>query len=183
MFLPHMSMSGAAWTGLLGTSLSTAFGAGGVHSPNFSVLPPSLSLLRDVFNTGRHIAWLTEHHPPAQGVSRSVDRKPTWWLSTFALAPLRLPPSSRITSLCRRRGGRANAFPIQSPVRDGRLGLRGVGVSHCKAEPPTACTGINGASLADIGAFGSQIQVPELGTIPKDGQAFGDGVGISLSTE
>ncbi|PIL26045.1 hypothetical protein GSI_11799 [Ganoderma sinense ZZ0214-1] len=136
-----MSMSGAAWTGLLGTSLSTAYGVGGVHSPNYLVLPPFLSLLRDAFNTGRHMAWLTEHRPPAQGVSRPVDRKPTWWPSTFAHVALRLPPSPRITSSCRRKGGRANAFPIQSPVGDGRLGLCGVGASHCKAEPPTACTG------------------------------------------
>ncbi|KAM5540631.1 hypothetical protein V8D89_005662 [Ganoderma adspersum] len=55
---------------------------------------------------------------------------------------LGLPPSPRITSQCRRRGGRANALPIQSPVGDRRLGLCGVDASHCKAEPLTACTGI-----------------------------------------
>ncbi|KAM5537450.1 hypothetical protein V8D89_008969 [Ganoderma adspersum] len=47
---------------------------------------------------------------PAQGVSRP-------WPSTFAHVPLRLPPSSRITSLCRRRG-------------------------HILTQVPVACTGI-----------------------------------------
>ena len=73
---------------------------------------------------------------PTQGVSRPVGRKSTQWPSTLARVQLRLPPSSRITSWCWRRGGRADAFPVQSPVGDGRLGLCGVGVSHCKAEPP-----------------------------------------------
>ncbi|TBU37672.1 hypothetical protein BD309DRAFT_598943 [Dichomitus squalens] len=39
-------------------------------------------------------------------------------------------------------GRRANAFPVKSPVRAGRLGLCGVDASHCKAVPRTACTGI-----------------------------------------
>ncbi|KAM5537442.1 hypothetical protein V8D89_008961 [Ganoderma adspersum] len=144
MFLPHMSMSGAAWTGSLGTSLSTRASLFPAHRKD-GQLPSPFSILCGGFNKdGRHIAWLTHHHThlvsshPAQGVSRPVDRKPTPWLSTFAHVPLRLPPSSRITSRCRRRGGRVNAFPVQSPVGDGRFGLCGVGVSHCKAEPPTS---------------------------------------------
>ncbi|KAM5532446.1 hypothetical protein V8D89_013862 [Ganoderma adspersum] len=112
-----MSTAGAAWMGLLGTPLST------LRYRRCPLTIPSIT----------HFA---------QGVSRPVDHKSTSWLSTFARVTLRLPPSSRITSLCRRRGGRTNAFPIQSPVGDRRLGLCGVGVSHCKAESPTACTGI-----------------------------------------
>ncbi|TBU31263.1 hypothetical protein BD311DRAFT_133475 [Dichomitus squalens] len=39
-------------------------------------------------------------------------------------------------------GRRANAFPVKSPVRDGRLGLYcRVGAAHCKVEPRTTCIG------------------------------------------
>ena len=128
-----------------------------IVAPNSCLLPLS-SLWRVQHQDCCHTAWLTRHHVRvhqllsspwktqthlldpsihiAQGVSRPVGRKSTQWLSTFARVQLRLPPSSRITSWCRRRGGRADAFPVQSPARDGRLGLCGVGVSHYKAEPP-----------------------------------------------
>ncbi|KAM5536644.1 hypothetical protein V8D89_009739 [Ganoderma adspersum] len=75
-------------------------------------------------------------------------------------SPIVLPTLHKVSaapSICRRRGGRANAFPIQSPVGDGRLGLCGVGASHCKAEPPTACTGTNAVNLAKAGARGGGI--------------------------
>ena len=92
------------------------------------------SLLSSLQKRSTHLLNSSTH--PTQGVSRPVGRKSTQWQSTFARVLLRLLPSSRITSWCRRRGGRADAFPVQSPVGDGRLGLCGVGVSHCKAEPP-----------------------------------------------
>ena len=83
------------------------------------------SLLSSLQKRSTHLLNSSTH--PTQGVSRPVGRKSTQWLSTFAHAPLRLSPSLRITSLCQRRGGRVNAFPVQSPVGDGRLGLCGVG--------------------------------------------------------
>ena len=107
----------------------------------------------------RHLVWLTHYHVRpvssefdakiqtrrldpstriAQGISCPSVVSPSGGRRRSRRVPLKLLPSSRITSSCRRRGGRANPFPVQSPVRDGRLGLCGVGVSHCKAEPPTS---------------------------------------------
>ena len=106
-----------------------------------------------------HLVWLTHYHvrsfdvrvhceglrltsrPQHAHCTRCqlpVDRKPIWWPSTFVTRPAQAPTLVANHFMSRRRGGRVNAFPIQSPVRDGRLGLCGVGVSHCKVEPPTS---------------------------------------------
>ncbi|TBU36553.1 hypothetical protein BD309DRAFT_718144 [Dichomitus squalens] len=75
-----------------------------------------------------------------RGVSRPVDGQPTCWHSTFAPHPTRARHPCRKT-LTAGEGRRANAFPVKSSVKDGRLGLCGVDASHCKAEPPHAYAG------------------------------------------
>ncbi|KAM5537416.1 hypothetical protein V8D89_008935 [Ganoderma adspersum] len=73
MFLPHMFTPEAAWTGPLGTSLSTRSCVGGSHSPTILVplLPlSSLWRVRCQDGTSHSMAYLT---PPCTGILLNVD--------------------------------------------------------------------------------------------------------------
>ncbi|KAI1792248.1 hypothetical protein LXA43DRAFT_1007278 [Ganoderma leucocontextum] len=73
----------------------------------------------------RHTAWLTHHHvpPPCTGVSRPSMVSPPGGCRRSRRVTLRLPPSPRITSLCRRE------VDEPTPFRYSRLS--GTGDSDC----------------------------------------------------
>ncbi|KAI1787365.1 hypothetical protein LXA43DRAFT_716104 [Ganoderma leucocontextum] len=136
----------------------------------------SLSCLCGAFAimaSARHTAWLTHHHvsslfprspprqsltastlaPPCTGVSRPVDGKPTWWLSTFAARRTQAPTLAANHFIVPARGGRANAFRYSRLSGTGdsdcaewarrtarlSLRLRAPGCSKLDVENPSEC--------------------------------------------
>ncbi|KAI1795452.1 hypothetical protein LXA43DRAFT_1091102 [Ganoderma leucocontextum] len=130
-----MSSPFLAGTGPLGTSPPTHC-VGGVHSPTLLGFFSLSSLRRVRYHGDRTSHRMADPPPPPPctlGVSRPVDGKPTWWLSTFAARRTQAPtlaanhftvPAKRWTSQrpsgtvpCR---GRATRI-----VRGGRVALQG----------------------------------------------------------